>query len=364
MLQSYDSIITEKSQPEIIELIDKTSDGKERPWKQKKIYNEVLASAYEMYSEVCPSVMRSAMKRKAELVRSCATFLEFTVVDGKKKLMAANFCRARLCPMCSWRRGLKLYGIARDILNEAYIREPQGKALLLTLTVRNCEASEIKRVIQRMSRAFSLMFRDSVSFRGIVGWIRNTEITHDIEMHITSDMYYGNKDKHIYSRKDYYEKNGLKIGDINPNYNLYHPHLHCLLFAGKDYFDKYYARQEQFQKDWVTYYGDDGIADIRRISLDGLAEVCKYVAKDSDYLKPDDMVATLMTVATLEEQLKGLRLVAYGGLLKTIKKDLNIGDIEGNDVDLVGADESSEASSDSPRIYYSWDTGLRAYKLD
>ena len=163
-----------------------------------------------------------------------------------------NFCRARLCPMCSWRRGLKLYGTARKILNEAYNREPQGKALLLTLTVRNCEASELKRVIQRMSRAFSLMFRDSVSFKGIVGWIRNTEITHDIEMHITPDMYYGNKDKHIYSRKDYYKKNGLKIGDINPNYNLYHPHLHCLLFAGKDYFDKYYAKQEQFQKDWVT----------------------------------------------------------------------------------------------------------------
>jgi hypothetical protein len=53
------------------------------------------------------------------------------------RLKGANFCRARLCPLCNWRRSLKLrYQLGR-VLNVVFSEDNSLRMLLLTLTEPN-----------------------------------------------------------------------------------------------------------------------------------------------------------------------------------------------------------------------------------
>ena len=74
--------------------------------------NEYLATAYDEIDQ-----------RVAERLRTCATRLIYGIgEDGKRRLRAANFCRVRLCPICQWRRSLKLYSqMSNKSLNAAKV---------------------------------------------------------------------------------------------------------------------------------------------------------------------------------------------------------------------------------------------------
>lgn len=66
----------------------------------KKALGMELSRVYELLS----------LYRRADRVAQCGSEIEFGILqDGSKKLVKANFCRDRLCPMCNWRRSLKLY---------------------------------------------------------------------------------------------------------------------------------------------------------------------------------------------------------------------------------------------------------------
>ena len=66
----------------------------------KKALGMELSRVYELLS----------LYRRADRVSQCGSYLDFGVLpDGTKKLVKANFCRDRLCPMCNWRRSLKLF---------------------------------------------------------------------------------------------------------------------------------------------------------------------------------------------------------------------------------------------------------------
>jgi hypothetical protein len=63
----------------------------------KKALGMELSRIYELLS----------LYRRADRVSQCGSYLDFGVLpDGTKKLVKANFCRDRLCPMCNWRRSL------------------------------------------------------------------------------------------------------------------------------------------------------------------------------------------------------------------------------------------------------------------
>ena len=64
------------------------------------------------------SYKRLGLEKKSFRVSECGTFLEFKkFVDGSLKLNGANFCKVRLCPMCSWRRSLKIFSQVSEIMN-------------------------------------------------------------------------------------------------------------------------------------------------------------------------------------------------------------------------------------------------------
>ena len=68
---------------------------------------------------------------KVKQVSDCGSYLEFHheldddgCINEVGLLHRANFCKDRLCPLCSWRRSLKMFGQISDIsdhLHEDYL---------------------------------------------------------------------------------------------------------------------------------------------------------------------------------------------------------------------------------------------------
>ena len=58
--------------------------------------------------------------KESEKIKQCGNYLEFIfkehqiTKDTKKKLAAANFCKNRFCPVCSWRRTRNITGQLKE----------------------------------------------------------------------------------------------------------------------------------------------------------------------------------------------------------------------------------------------------------
>ena len=117
---------------------------KELPWARKKKETELMAASHMRidkdfsFTDPVTGNKVSTFNNKAPQLLECGKFLEFKefIKTGDKKLNKANFCKYRLCPMCSWRRSLKIFGQASQVMAEA---EKQGyRFLFVTLTQKNC----------------------------------------------------------------------------------------------------------------------------------------------------------------------------------------------------------------------------------
>ena len=196
-------------------LQDTSPTGKVRPWSKYKMANELLSLAYD-----------SIDPHKAERLRGCATWLGFGAAeDGRRKLVQANFCRVRLCPMCQWRRALLNYKytmrIVSAMLQEAQAEGRQLRWMMVTLTIRSCTGDKLIPTLDQMQVAWDRLTRYGAVMAHVKGWYRGLEITHDCNPLITPEMYK--------ARREYYDKHSLQAGDYNPQYDTYHPHYHLLI---------------------------------------------------------------------------------------------------------------------------------------
>ncbi len=346
-------------------LIDKTKSGNERPWKDKKINNNKVFNSYKRLMLKFPS-----LENKTYSLQSCATYLEFKkFLDGSLKLSLANFCKVRLCPMCAWRRSLKIFSQVSKVMN-VLEQEKDYKFIFLTLTCENVTGNELNGQLDLLSKSFKKLFERKQVKQSVKGYFRALEITHDTNKYITRDMYYGNKDKHLKSRSKYYKGLGLKVGDLNPNFNKYHPHYHCILVVNKSYFTdvKFYLSQKKWTSLWQESLNCDyvPIVDVRKFKNNNtkeISEVSKYTVKDNDYITHDDEL-TDETILTLDLALKNRRLVGFSGIFKEIHKELNLKDLNDDD-DLIHIDDDEEIREDLEYelITYKWNVGYSNYIL-
>ena len=120
-------------------LSDKTAKGTDRPWKKHRSESELLVMYYEQLSLSDPE-NAARWLAKAERVNRCACWTEFQKLPaGGLHLHDASFCRVRLCPMCQWRRSLKLGQQARAVIAAANTAKASRDGcgygwLMLTLT--------------------------------------------------------------------------------------------------------------------------------------------------------------------------------------------------------------------------------------
>lgn len=339
-------------------LEDRGRGGKERPWQEKKMRNELLAEAY---AGINP--------QKAMRLRECGRVLTYKVYeDGTKRLDAMNSCRVRLCPICTWRRSLKIYGQTREVVNEI-ARRYGYRWILLTLTIRNCGAGELSRALDMMLEGWRRLLALKEVKAISKGWYRSLEVTHDVNPYITKEMWDGNKARHIKPRKAYYEARGLKVGDVNPGYDLYHPHIHALICVEPGYFGRAYIKRDRWAELWadccrLDYQPQVDVRSVKGATMEeiagAVAEVSKYAAKDADYLVADDWELTTDTVRVLDAALANRRLVAYGGCMRDVKRQLGQDDVETGD--LVHVDENeTDLQGEFKRVSYFWFAGYRQY---
>lgn len=123
-------------------LVDKSSSGRERPWRDKKCSNLILENYYKDISSLCADELGNLEEsnywsNRANRLHQCCTHLVFNPrEDGSLKLKQMMACKVRLCPLCTWRRSMKLHYQSRKVF-ECLEKEYSGEydVLMLTLTV-------------------------------------------------------------------------------------------------------------------------------------------------------------------------------------------------------------------------------------
>ena len=314
-----------------LEILQDTKDGKDNKWKERKESNLDLAASYKRIGS-----------NKYYRVLDCSTFLEFRLTTvNNLKLTRANFCKVRLCPMCSWRRSLKIFGQVSKVMDHVE-KNYNYRYIFLTLTVKNCYGEDLRNTLDLMTKSFNKLSERKAFKQAVKGYFRSLEIT--------------------YNKKD----------------NTYHPHFHLILGVNSSYFNdsKYYLSQEDWTSLWKSCLKVDytPIVDVRRIREDdnkgfgkAVAETAKYTVKADDFLIRDEKGniqenLTDEVVETLDHALHRKRLTSFGFIFKEIHKELNLDDSE--DGDLINTD-NEDLREDLTNIIlrYQWNIGIKNYVL-
>lgn len=310
-------------------LSDLSASGKERPWSTRK--GQAL--------KVAASFKRLGLNYRYVRITQCGDILQFRECpnDGYKKLDKANFCRDRLCPMCNWRRSLKIsanvYKVVSSLEDYNFIH--------LVITQKNVIPEKLKAEVDRLYHAWSKMRKVKKWRSSIKGYVRCLEITHNLD------------------------------------FNTYHPHFHVLLAVKPSYFKHKasYITQAEFGNMWrdalqinynpVIYVGKVSNSNIPAAA----AEVSKYASKPGSYVF-DDVEYMDKTIAILSDVLAGRRLMAYGGVIRARRKELKIADEEVKNADLVNVDVDGNNEDEIicpkcqtalQKVIYSWSPGYQQY---
>lgn len=200
--------------------------------------------------------------------------------------------------------------------------------LLLTLTVKNCDVSDLNKTVKAMQSAFVKMRKRKMFASKIVGYVKALEVTRS------------------------------ESGQA-------HPHFHLMLLVEPSYFNgRNYAKKDDWANEWQACLSVDyqPICDIRAIK-DGkgkgiggaVLEVLKYETKQADLVKYPDF---LMQLAL---QMKGTRAIELGGLIK--QKLKNADDDKETDEAMITESDDSEQVRELGELWYSWSRFNKYYKL-
>jgi len=343
---------------------DKKGKLKERPWRAHKRISSLLSESYGRIGEY----------GKAYYCADCGSRLDFKIFsDGSKTLHNASFCRVRLCPMCAWRRSLKIFGQVSKVMD--YLSEDCNyKYIFLTFTVKNV-GDDLSKSIDALMLAWKQLGKRKEFRKVSQGSFRALEVKKRIE------------------RTDY------------------HPHIHAIVMVNKSYFteNSVYLSHAEWQSLWrqcanLDYdpqvdvrvvkpdekKGDDTIAQsdaTQKVATysEAVAEVAKYAVKGSEFILDARQMAkdvglsiesngykqlekfcrayTDEVVTVLDSALKGRRLVSFGGKMREVHKLLNLDDPE--DGDLINTD-NEDIRDDLGYVIetYRWHIGYMNYVLE
>lgn len=295
------------------------------PWRDKKIKSLKVADSF----------YRLNLKNRALRVKFCGTNLTFKLLaDGSKKLHSADFCRDRFCPMCKWRRSLKMFYNVSRVMDYIINNNPNIVPIFLTFTVKNCFADELKSTMDNMFSGFHKLTRRKVFLSNVLGYFRAFEVTY------------------------------------NQEEDTWHPHFHCIFLVDKNYFrktNKNYLSTNGWAELWKSCCDLDyvPVTYAKKISNKGkslhksVAEVAKYSHKDTDFIH-EDIEKMDKIFSVLINNLSGRRLCSFGGLMKEVFKFLKLEDAE-NSENLINIDGEFRTDVSEVLVKYKWNFGLGNY---
>lgn len=269
--------------------------------------------------------------RKANIT-NCGIYLTFLASGSKQKhkLINANFCRDRFCPMCQWRLSLKeSYSI--EIVMNAISERLKYDYIFVTFTAPNVKGYDLSDEIKLLSRSFTKMMKRTKLVKSIKGYVRKIEVTYN-------------------SKRDDYNQ-----------------HIHAIMAVEKGYFD-YKDNENPYinHDEWLTFWreatgktkvNDDGTDEISQLDvkkikdIEGSAkEVGKYTVKSADYLYSKDVFEVLLVA------LKNKRLIAFGGVFKEYRDLFKKGELDS----FKKIDETEYVY----RLWMSWNDETHQYKKE
>lgn len=284
---------------------------KDAQWDRHRAVVDTVSGFYKDSDE--PD-MHKLGKRTYECSRTLV-FNRGTNEDGEMclNLQRVFLCHCRLCTVCMWARTRVWRRRFIISLPQIIKYNPSARFLFLTLTLRNCQITDLNKTIKAMSKAFSrLMDRRSVK-SVVLGYARSCEVT--------------------------------KSPDGKA-----HPHFHVLLVVKPSYFGLEYIKHSQWVKLWqeslkVDYEPSVRIEAVKPKSGDrtnekdrlgigdhaglvnAVLEVAKYSTKPSDLVgEPRDKKGKLLGwhseishqewFLELTRQIHGTKHVVLGGILR------------------------------------------------
>lgn len=269
----------------------------------------------------------------SERINNCASWMRFSehvdeTGEVSLKLADTRFCRARFCPICQWRKSKVWQARLMQAIPRLYGDLPDLIPIFLTLTVKNCQVSELRATIQRMNAAFGKLTRRRW-WPGLA-WVKSVEVTR------------------------------------NRAEQTCHPHLHALIWVKPEYFSTTrYLRQSEWRLRWGQVLLVDylPVVNVKRVrgqttsnsgvdqSLVGVLEVAKYAVKASE------IVHEPQYLADLTHQMHGLRSLEIGGLLKPyLRSD--------EPEDLINLEEEPETTPEPTRYFVArWSRERKRYYI-
>lgn len=195
---------------------------------------------------------RGAQQKLALQLRSCGEYLLFRdyFTVGKVRLHAAQFCKKHLlCPLCAIRRGVKMVKGYMDRLEVLKAQNPNLKAYLVTLTVKN--GPDLRERFNHLHRSVQKLHKTR-----------------------TGKGQYSEACKAAGAVWSYEFKRGK-------NSYGWHPHVHAVWLCEET------PDARQLSAQWKAITGDSFIVDVTPFHdqddvITGFLEVFKYAVKFSD----------------------------------------------------------------------------------
>lgn len=260
---------------------------------------DLINGTYKLKKQTQNKVVEFAEKHVSSKtlanIQQCGTFLKFiaTFDKEKKKLIHADFCKNRFCPVCAWRKARKDSSML-SVLLKAISVEKNYEFLFLTLTTPNVVADELKAEIDRFNNALKKLFKRKKVVAAVKGYVRKLEITYN-------------------SKRD-----------------DYNPHFHVLLAVEKSYFNnskKYIPHSE-----WLELWRDvTGLPEITQVNVKkvkgsnkekAVKEVSKYSTKDFELIESQEVFDVFY------KAMKGRQLITFNGVFKEYKKKFDNKELE------------------------------------
>lgn len=294
--------------------------------------------------------------RSSSRMSYCSHYLSFGQncnSDGtlsEKVLKTALFCHDRVCPLCSWRKSVKLFA---QMAKASSLIVNDYKFALLTLTVPNVTERELSESISKLLHDFNLFFKYKDIKSIVKGYFRSLELTY------------------------------------NDKTDTFHPHIHAIIALPKSYGSKLYLSRDKLLQLWRRACKDDRITqlDIRLVKpnneksfVENLAEVAKYTLKTSDFLykkkdlpngkrvltdEPLPIETSLKVLRAFVLSLRGVRCYGSSGVWKKALSDIQSDDFNSENIDLVHITEDKKLNPALPWLItiYRWIDGYKVSEI-
>lgn len=242
---------------------------------------EMSDYAMKMADASTSPVLSKQISKTGIRLRSCGNYLLFRdyYTVNKVRLHAASFCNKHLlCPLCAIRRGAKLVQAYMQKLAVIKAENPNLKAYLVTLTVKDGDDlgerfNHLYRSVQKLHKTRSGKGQHSEACKA-AGAVWSYEF-----------------------------KRGKNSGD-------WHPHVHAVWLCEEK------PDAVQLSKDWLKITGDSFVVDVTPFHdqddvITGFLEVFKYAVKFSDLPLADNWEGF--------KTLSGKRLIASFGVFRGVE---------------------------------------------